>query len=123
VLCRELPIGITLEDTALRYKEGGGPVSIVYPKEGTAIAPDAVALVASGPNADNGKSFIDYVLSEDAQKIVAEQGRRPVRVDVGSNENLVPLSEISAIEYDFQWAANERERLVDAWGDAVLDLQ
>lgn len=119
----ELPIGITLEDSALRYKEGGGPVTIVYPSEGTAIAPDAIALVASGPNADNGKAFIDYILSENSQKVVAEQGRRPVRSDVASNESLVPLTDIPAIEYDFQWAANERQRLVDTWGDAVLDLQ
>ena len=119
----ELPIGITLEDSALRYKEGGGPVTIVYPSEGTAIAPDAIALVASGPNADNGKAFIDYILSEESQKVVAEQGRRPVRSDVASNESLVPLTDIPAIEYDFQWAANERKRLVDTWGDVVLDLQ
>lgn len=119
----ELPIGITLEDAALRYKEGGGPVTIVYPSEGTAIAPDAIALVAGGPEPENGKAFIDYILSAEAQAVVAEQGRRPVRVDVASNPSLVPLEEVVAVDYDFGWAANERKRLVDEWSDAVLDLQ
>lgn len=119
----ELPIGITLEDAALRYKEGGGPVSIVYPSEGTAIAPDAIALIAGAPNEDNAKSFIDYILSKEAQKIVAEQGRRPVRGDVASNDKLIPLSDIKSMNYDFAWAAKERARLVKDWGEVVLDLQ
>ncbi len=119
----ELAIGVTLEDAALRYVEGGGPVQIVYPAEGTAIAPDAMALVAGGPNADNGKAFIDFMLSSEAQEIVAAEGRRPVRSDVASNPALTPLPEVNSVGYDAQWAADNRERLVDAWQDMVLDVQ
>lgn len=119
----ELAIGVTLEDAALRYKEGGGPVELVYPSEGTAIAPDAVALIKGAPNADNGKAFIDFVLSTEGQTIVAQQGRRPVRGDVPSSEALVPFDQIKALDYDFEWAANERERLMETWSDMVLDVQ
>ncbi len=119
----ELAVGVTLEDAALRYVEGGGPVQIVYPAEGTAIAPDAMALIAGAPNADNGKSFIDFMLSAEAQAVVAEQGRRPVRSDVGSNPALVPLPEVNSVGYDAAWAADNRARLVEAWQDMVLDVQ
>ncbi|MEP3277429.1 MAG: extracellular solute-binding protein [Stappiaceae bacterium] len=119
----ELPIGITLEDAALRYKEGGGPVQIVYPSEGTALAPDAMALVNGSANVEEGKSFIDFILSKEAQTVVASLGRRPVRGDVASNELLAPLSDITAVDYDFGWAAENRSRLVDTWGEVVLDVQ
>lgn len=119
----ELAIGVTLEDAALRYVEGGGPVQIVYPAEGTAIAADAMALVAGAPNPDNARAFIDFMLSPEAQAIVAQEGRRPVRSDVPSKEVLVPLSEVNAIAYDAQWAADNRERLIDAWNDMLLDVQ
>jgi iron(III) transport system substrate-binding protein len=119
----ELAIGVTLEDAALRYVEGGGPVQIVYPSEGTAIAADAMALVAGAPNADNAKAFIDFMLSVEAQTIVAQEGRRPVRGDVPSKEVLVPLSEVNAIDYDAQWAADNRDRLIEAWSDLMLDVQ
>ena len=119
----ELPIGITLEDAALRYKEGGGPVTIVYPSEGTAMVPDAMALVAGGPNPDAGKAFLDFILTKEAQEVVASIGRRPVRSDVASNPALVPITEIPTIDYDFQWAATNRARLVEAWGETVLDVQ
>lgn len=119
----ELAIGVTLEDAALRYVEGGGPVQIVYPAEGTAIAPDAMALVAGAPNGDNAKAFLDFMLSAEAQAVVAEQGRRPVRGDVESNPALIPLAEVNSVGYDAQWAADNRARLVDAWKDMVLDVQ
>lgn len=119
----ESPIGVTLEDAALRFKEGGGPVEIVYPSEGTAIAPDAVALIAGAPNMDNAKKFIDFVGSEKAQTIVAELGRRPVRGDVASSDALVPLGDVKDVGYDFSWAAQERDRLMTTWSDMVLDVQ
>jgi iron(III) transport system substrate-binding protein len=119
----ELAVGVTLEDAALRYVEGGGPVQIVYPSEGTAIAPDAMALVAGAPNSDGGKSFLDFMLSEAAQTVVAEQGRRPVRSDVASNSALVALGDVNSVGYDAAWAADNRKRLVQAWGDMVLDVQ
>ncbi|TNF18997.1 MAG: extracellular solute-binding protein [Rhodobacteraceae bacterium] len=119
----ELAIGVTLEDAALRYVEGGGPVEIVYPAEGTAIAPDAMALIAGAPNPDGAKSFIDFMLSPEGQTVVAEQGRRPVRSDVASKEALQPLSEVNSVGYDAAWAADNRARLVDLWKDIVLDVQ
>ena len=119
----ELAIGVTLEDAALRYVEGGGPVQIVYPSEGTAIAPDAMALVAGAPNADAGKAFLDFMLSAEAQAVVAREGRRPVRSDVESNPALLPLAEVNSVGYDAAWAADNRERLVEAWKDMVLDVQ
>lgn len=119
----ELAIGVTLEDAALRYKEGGGPVQLIYPAEGTAIAPDAIALIKGGPNPDNGKAFIDFILSAEGQAIVATQGRRPVRGDVAASEALVPLGDIKDVNYDFEWAAKERDRLMETWADMVLDVQ
>lgn len=119
----ELAVGVTLEDAALRYKEGGGPVQLVYPSEGTAVAPDAVALIKGAPNPDNAKAFIDFILSTEGQEIVAKLGRRPVRGDVKSNAALAPLSDIKDINYDFEWAAKERDRLMKTWSDMVLDVQ
>ncbi len=119
----ELPIGVTLEDAALRYKLGGGPVTIVYPSEGTTLVPDAMALVSGGPNADGGKEFIDFMLSPEAQTVVADLGRRPVRSDVASNELLAPITDLPTIDYDMGWAADNRARIVEAWGELVLDVQ
>lgn len=119
----ELAIGVTLEDAVLRFIQGGGPVQIVYPSDGTAFHADGMALVAGAPNEGNGKAFIDFMISTDAQTIVAEQGRRPVRGDVPSNPALLPVNEIVRVDYNNVWAAENRKRIVTAWEDLLLDVQ
>lgn len=118
----ELAVGITLEDAASRYRDGGGPVTIVYPSDGTAIVPDAMALLADAPHAEAGKAFIDFIASPEAQAKVAEIGRRPIRSDVPAKDTLVPLEEVPAGKYDPIWAAENRERLIKEWQDISLDL-
>lgn len=119
----EQAIGITLEDAALRYKLGNAPVDIVYPKEGTAIAPDGMAIVNGAPNAANGEAFIDFIISKEGQEVVAKHGRRPIRGDVAANAALVPLSEVPDAKYDFAWAAENREQVMKTWNDVMLDIQ
>jgi len=119
----ELAVGVTLEDAALRFKLGGGPVQIVYPSEGTSIVPDGMALLKGAKNAEGGKAFLDFMNSKDAQTVVASVGRRPVRSDVESVPELTPLADFPAIDYDGTWAAENRDKLVEAWGEMLLDVQ
>ena len=119
----EMAVGVTLEDAALRFKLGGGPVEIVYPVEGTSVVPDGMSLLKGAANAEAGKKFLDFMTSQTAQTIVASVGRRPIRTDVESAPELTPLADINAIEYDAVWAAENRERLVKLWSDMVLEVQ
>lgn len=119
----EQAIGITLEDAALRYKLGAAPVDIVYPSEGTAIAPDGMALVKGAPNAENGKKFIDFIVSKEAQEVVVKVGRRPIRGDVAANAALIPLDQVPSAKYDFKWAAENRSRIMERWNELLLEVQ
>ena len=117
----EAAVGVTLEDGALRFVEGGGPVTIVYPEDGTTAAPDGIALIKNGPNPDNGKAFIDWALSQEAQTfLVEEMGRRSIRTDVPPNSALPAFSEINVVPYDISWAAGNRENFVEKWTDLLI---
>ena len=119
----EMAVGVTLEDAALRFKLGGGPVEIVYPSEGTSVVPDGMALLKGAKNAEGGKKFLDFMNSKEAQTVVASVGRRPIRTDVESVPELTPLADFAAIDYDGTWAADNRKRLVKMWGDMLLEVQ
>ena len=82
-----------------------------------------MALVAGAPNEGNGKAFLDFMISSDAQTVVAEQGRRPVRSDVPSNSALLPVSDIVRVNYNNVWAAENRKRIVSAWEEMLLDVE
>lgn len=119
----EAAVGLTLEDNALRYVAGGGPVKIIYPSDGTTAAPDGIALVKDGPNADAAKIFIDWALSKETQDfLVEEMGRRPVRSDGAVSSELPAMGDIKTVPYDFAWSAGSKKEFVAKWTEIVQEL-
>ena len=63
-------------DDAVSGKKQGKPVEIVYPDQdeagvGVLILPNAAVLIKGGPNTENGKKLIDYILSKDTERKLA----------------------------------------------------
>ncbi len=119
----EASIGITLEDNAFRYVQGGGPVKIVYPVEGVVAAADGIALVKGAPHPDAGKLFIDWCLSKSTQDfLVSKMFRRPVRIDGANPPGLPPLAQVKTLPYDFGMAAANKDAYVKRASDIRMDL-
>ena len=117
----EAAVGITLEDNAYKYVQGGGPVEIIYPEDGTGAAPDGIALLKNAPNSENGKRFIDWALSKETQEfLVQEMGRRPIRNDVSASGDLPPLSAFKVVPYDFSWSAGNKDLFRKKWNDILI---
>ncbi|GAB1483147.1 ABC transporter substrate-binding protein [Treponema sp.] len=119
----EQAVGLTLEDNAFRYVQGGGPVKIVYPEDGTVAAPDGIALLKGGPNPEAGKAFIDWCLSKPVQEfLVDSMFRRAVRTDCKDPVGLPALSTIKTVPYDFGWAAKNKVEFSKRFADMAMDL-
>ncbi|WP_293855900.1 extracellular solute-binding protein [uncultured Alsobacter sp.] len=117
----EALVGLTLEDNALEYVRNGGNVAIVYPEDGTSTVADGIAMVKGGPNVENGKAFVDWLLSKPVQEIlVKEIGRRSVRTDVNA-AGLKPMNEIKLVNYDIKAAAANRNAWIATWKKALAD--
>jgi iron(III) transport system substrate-binding protein len=116
----EAAIGVNNEDVALRFKNGGGPVEVIYPSDGTTAQADGMALLATPQNLKGAKLFMDFVLSKDAQTAVASVGRRPVRADVSASATLVPLTSLKLIAYDIEWAAGYQKAALAKWNEIIL---
>ena len=87
VLSGEIPILIDYDFNAYRAKyTDKAPVAFVIPKEGTVSVPYVMALVKNGPNPENGKKVLDYVLSDKGQTLWANAFMRPVRAEAMSPE-------------------------------------
>lgn len=87
---------------AYKAKAAGEPVDIVYPKEGSVISPRPAAIVGTTKNADNAKAFIDYLLSDDAQKMVTGAYLLPGRSDVEAKDR-ASVDEIPTFNVNWQW--------------------
>ena len=116
----EAAVGLSNEDIVLKFKQGGGPVDIVYPGEGTSASADGMALLANPVNAEGGKQFMNYMLSKEAQELIDGAGRRAIRADVVSKNSLTPMDKIKIIKFNTDCAGANRVRLLAKWNDLLL---
>ena len=109
-------VGITLEETALKYIAAGADLAMVYPEEGTSCVPDASAIVKGAPHSENAKRFLDFTVSYEVQQMLSESSyRRPVRSDIPAGESLLPLQDIVLVDYDIDWACKNRDVILSDW--------
>jgi iron(III) transport system substrate-binding protein len=116
----ETPMGLTLEDNALQYVQGGSPMSIVHLTDGTIATPDGVALIKGGPNPEGGKAFIDWALSKSTQEtLVKEIGRRSVRTDVGGPAGLPDLADLNVVQIKSLADLGGTDAILEKWRAAT----
>lgn len=74
----------------------GEPLGIVYPKEGTVVNPCPVMILKSAHNLRNARLFEDFVMSDAAQAIIAQNYLLPGAKGYPANPARTPLSSINA---------------------------
>lgn len=95
----------------------GSPVKRVYPDQsdgpgclsrngeplGTLLIPNTVMLLADAPHPENGKRFIDWVLSKklEQQLAASRSAQIPVRADVPRPEHVGRISDFRAMAVDY----------------------
>lgn len=79
----EKPYGILVDFMALNAKAKGSPVEFVFPPEGAPAVTEPVAIMSSTKNEADAKKFIDFILSDDGQKLALAQGYLPAKASVG----------------------------------------
>ncbi|NED93712.1 extracellular solute-binding protein [Phytoactinopolyspora alkaliphila] len=93
----EIPILIDADFNGYKLANiDDAPVEVVLPCEGTLAVPYVMSLVDGGPNEENGRELLEFVLSDEAQQLFAEYYLRPVRdVEVPADvaEAMVPAEE------------------------------
>ncbi|MFB5268756.1 extracellular solute-binding protein [Paenibacillus enshidis] len=80
VMKGEIPILIDADFNGYTMKyNDNAPIEVVIPQEGSLKVPYIVSLVKNGPNQENGKKYIDFMLSDDGQQLFAAGYVRPIR--------------------------------------------
>ena len=123
VLSGEIPILLDYDFDAYRakYKDQAN-VEFVIPKEGTISVPYVMSLVKGAPHEANGKKVLDFVLSDEGQKLWANAYLRPVRANAMSPEaaaKFLPSSEYArAKAVDFGKMAEKQQ----SFGEQYLQV-
>jgi len=114
VAAGEVKAGLTDTDDANIAILAGKPVEMVFPDQegmGTLLIPNTVMLIANSPNPDNGKNFIDYLLSKEVESKLAfsESVQIPLRADVKKPDTVPSLDEIKSMDVSYDKIADRME--------------
>ncbi len=107
----EYIIGITLDQAVEKRKKEGYPIAMVIPQEGTGFVLDVAVIYKNTKNPGGAKKFIDYVGSRKFQEEVAKYRSKVTYPGVKSLVDFNP----KLIDYDAQWAAENRNRIMRTW--------
>ncbi|MDR2533124.1 MAG: ABC transporter substrate-binding protein [Oscillospiraceae bacterium] len=80
----------------------GEPLAFYYPASGTVINPRPAMILETSSNLDNAKAFMDYLLTDEAQQLIAAAYLIPGRSDITST--LRPnIAEMNVLDVDWDW--------------------
>jgi iron(III) transport system substrate-binding protein len=94
-------------------------VDLTIPKD-TGFEVGAVSIVKGGKNLPAAKAFVDWVLTKDAGVLnVKLSNRGSVRKDVAPAPGSPTLDQVSLVNYDRQWATDNKTRIQKLWQTTV----
>jgi iron(III) transport system substrate-binding protein len=112
----EYPIGVSFAFRAAHLIDQGAPLTVVVPEEGIGWDMEATAIVKGTGEPEAARRLVDWAVSDEAMAIYAEN------YAVLANESMekpVPNYpegvNAKLIENDFEWAANNRARILEEW--------
>jgi iron(III) transport system substrate-binding protein len=111
----EIPIAIGYGHDNVKLRVEGADITITFPSEGTGYELASMSLVKGGPDSVNAKKLYDWVLSEEAQEIIAKWYVIPVSKIAKKNPNAFSLTEIKTVNQDEVKDAADKTRLLERW--------
>ena len=112
----ERPLAFFMNSSTIGIlKAQGTPIDFVVPASGAIAQSNAVALTANAPHPNAGKLFIEYVLSEEGQKLLLAKSLYPARGGLPPPPGMPPFAEIKFMPFDLGKALKEREQILNWW--------
>lgn len=102
---------------ALGLKAKGEAIEVVYPSSGTVLAPRPIMIPKSTDQLADAEKFVDFVLSDEGQALVAKRLILPARTDVEAKR--AGWDELNLIEFDYVKAAADAAKTKATFKDLV----
>ena len=96
----EKPYGVLVDFMAFNAKAKGSPIEFIFPAEGVPAVTEPVAMLKTTQNPIAARAFIDFILSDEGQKLALSMGYIPAKASVGSPSWLPPGTKINVMPTD-----------------------
>jgi iron(III) transport system substrate-binding protein len=114
----EVAFALVDSDDAVSRKKQGKAVDIIYPDQepngiGVLVLPNASVLIKGGPNTENGKKLIDYLLSEATERKLAfaDCAQIPLHSGVETPPEIRRIEDIKPMRVSYADLARKMEEI------------
>ena len=115
---KEFVFSLVDSDDATNAIRDGKPVRQVYPDQeegglGCLVLPNAAVLIKGGPNPENGRKFIDYVISSQTEHKLAfaDCAQIPLHEGVETPDDVIKIEELVSMQVDFETVAKKLQEI------------
>ena len=119
----ECAVGITFLHNGIRLmKQGYTNIHLSVPKDGTSYEVGSVAMIKGAPEAEAAKIFIDWCMTPACLEIgqkYTDSYHFLTNPDAHTPDEAVALRDTKLIKYDFIWSGQNKNRLLEAWNNAI----
>jgi iron(III) transport system substrate-binding protein len=110
----DVKVGLTDTDDVNVAIEGGQPIAMILPDRvglGVPVMPNMVSLIANAPHPEEGQKLIDYLLSADVERQLAqsEAVQIPLHAGVPGPKNIPAIDSFNPMTLDYAKAATRVE--------------
>ncbi|SES21809.1 ABC transporter substrate-binding protein [Salisediminibacterium halotolerans] len=99
--------------------EDGEPVDIAFPESGTTITPRPAFILESSENKPEAEAYIDFILSDEGQEIVADAYLMPGREDVPAHEDRAQPEDIEMLDFDWEFLDENGQDILEEFLEVV----
>jgi len=79
----EKSYGVLVDFMAFNAKAKGSPIDFIFPAEGLPAVTEPVAILKTTQNAVAARAFVDFILSDEGQRVAVAMGYIPAKSGVG----------------------------------------
>lgn len=105
----EKAYGVVVDYLPIRDAAQGAPVAFTFPQEGVSAVTEPVAILKTARNPEEAKLFVDFLLSEEGQRLAAAQGYLPARDGIEGPAGFPARSQIKLMPFDAAQALADEE--------------
>lgn len=114
----DVKVGLTDTDDVNVALENGQPIAMVLPDKvglGVPVMPNMVSLIAAAPHPDEGRRLIDYLLSADVERQLAQSEgvQIPLHAGVTGPKNIPAIDTFKPMTLDYGKAAARVEEVTN----------
>jgi len=112
----ETTVGVSFAFRGAKSKAAGAPIEIIVPTEGVGWDMEATAIVAGTDNLDAAKTLVDWTVTQKANELYNQGYAVVAYPGIAKPVEYFPAGLVDAmIDNDFEFAANNRARILDEW--------